>query len=645
MLLAAQEPMKNAKTSTDGGRAESVAADWLTEALALLTLAMMAVWFLATSWRKWPDPIADAGTQWFVFWRLAHGALLYHDVIWNYGPLSAWFNSELFRWFGPGMMVVVVANLVIYGMIVALAYLGFRKAWGRLGAFAALAVFISVFSFSRLNAVGNYNFATPYANETTHGMLLLLLTMFITVWWCRGPSRWLAFFLGLCLGLATVLKPEFMLAGAILAVTACVVRWLQRQRVGLVEYLQMGAGLALPTMVFTIGFAFREPLTTAFTDASQAWWQVLVDRHLVGIHMQRTFLGFDRPWTYAFAEAKAFGLALLAIGCIWAAGWITNRPWRGIIRAALIVGTGVLVYYFRPQLPPDADGGWANGWLFVGSCFPGMMLVALGLTVARAAGDLRQTGRVEEGTMMALALVLSAGAMLARMPLHARISHLGFYQAALAGMVMAAFMVTVVPRWTGAGVWGRRVATAGSLVSLTIGCVMIAQMSWKAHADQTLAIGEGRDQFYCDAPEIDETGSLVKWAVDYLSSAPRGATVCVVPEGAMINYLSRRTNPVISARNEEGTVELMRRTPPDFVIFAPRNLVELGITQYGAPGEPGHLLLPWLQANYAVAAGQGDDPLNAKSLHKGILILRHNPKAAAPPTPPKPAGPSAVTPK
>ena len=49
-------------------------------------------------------------------------------------------------------------------------------------------------------------------------MLLLLVTVFVTVWWCHGPSRWLAFFLGLCGGLAAVLKPEFMLAGGLLGI-------------------------------------------------------------------------------------------------------------------------------------------------------------------------------------------------------------------------------------------------------------------------------------------------------------------------------------------------------------------------------------------------------------------------------------------
>jgi hypothetical protein len=626
--------------AADDGR---FAAHWKAELLGILALAAMAAWFLADSWRKWPDPIADAGTQWYVFWRLSQGAVLYHDVLWNYGPLSAWFDAGLFHHFGPGMMVLVAANLVIYGVIVALAYLAFRKAWGRLGAFAALAVFIAIFSFSRLNGIGNYNYATPYANESTHGMLLLLVTVFVTVWWCRGPSRWVAFFLGLCGGLAIVLKPEFMLAGALLVITACLVRWLQQQRAGLVEYLLIALGLVLPTLAFTLKFARGESFAAAFVDASQAWWLVLVDRHQIGTHEQRAFLGIDQPWTSAFIEMKAAGRALVAIGAIWAAGWMANRPLKLIVRAVMILGAGALVYYFRPPEPVPPNG-WANGWLYAGSCLPGIVALVFLLMVARAASQLRQTGRVEEGTMMALALTLSAGAMMARMPLHARIGHLGFYQAALAGMVTAAFMVAEVPRWTGPDIPGRLIAATGSLACLAIGCVMVAKMSYMLHAGQTVPVGEGRDRFYCDAPDIDETGSLIEWTVEYLRSVPAGATVCVLPEGAMINYLSRRTDPVAAARSEDHRVALMSKTPPDYVVFAPRNLAEHGIINYGAPGQPGFVTMRWLQTNYVIATGRGGDPLDSRSPKKGVLILRHVPKPAPPPAAPKPVVAPAANP-
>ncbi|HWF20102.1 MAG TPA: hypothetical protein VG754_12605, partial [Verrucomicrobiae bacterium] len=124
-----------------GARGRS-GATWIAEAFSIFLLAAMAVYFLAISWRKWPDPLVDSGPQLYAIWQVSEGARLYHDFLWNYGPFSVCLNAMLFKVFGPGLMVLVTTNLVFYALILVLAYLAFRMAWGRLGAFAALAVFI-----------------------------------------------------------------------------------------------------------------------------------------------------------------------------------------------------------------------------------------------------------------------------------------------------------------------------------------------------------------------------------------------------------------------------------------------------------------------------------------------------------------------
>ena len=609
-------------------------ASWKAEALAVITLLALAVFFLAVSWRKWTYPVGDSGTQWYTIWRLAHGAALYHDVPWNYGPLSVYFNALLFRFFGPGMMVLVTVNLAIYTAILALLYLAFRKAWGPLGAFAATAVFISVFSFSRLNNIANYNYATPYAHESTHGLLLLLVTIFVAVRWCRGASRPLAFVLGLCGGLTAVLKPEYMLASGILGITACVVRILQRQRAGIVEYLLMALGAVLPTLMFTVWFDFGESLKAAFMDASQAWWLVLVDRAQATAMQQQLFLGIDHPGTYAVAELKAAAYAFIALGAIWAAGWIANRPWRVTMQAVMILAAGAVAYHFRPE----------GGWLYVGASFPGLALVMLAVLLARLRREFQQTGRAEENTLMAFALVLMAGVLLLRMALHARVTHFGFYQAALTGMAAAAFMVAEVPRWTGPGKWGRCLTLAGCIFAITFGCVVIARQSHWALADQTVPVGEGRDRFYADAEDIDATGAVVDWVVKYLKPLPPETKVCVLPEGLMINYLSRRVSPLGGARTEEQMLEQLRKAPPEYVVLISRDLREAGIKEYGAPGGPGYLLKQWLLANrYAPEAQKGGNPLIAGlAKDNGAVILRRPPATVPLPAPAtKPSAPAA----
>ena len=90
-----------------------VALGWL--AIGALGLAM-----LAWSWGTWPNPYVDFGRELYVPWRLAEGDVLYRDIAWFNGPLSAYWNALLFQSFGTSLRVLVFANLLA---VVALAIL------------------------------------------------------------------------------------------------------------------------------------------------------------------------------------------------------------------------------------------------------------------------------------------------------------------------------------------------------------------------------------------------------------------------------------------------------------------------------------------------------------------------------------------
>jgi hypothetical protein len=594
-----------------------------SEGLAILVLALIVVYFLCASWRKWPDPLVDSGHQWYAAWRLSQGALLYHDVSWYYGPLSAYFNAGLFRCFGTGMMVLVAANLVIYCLILALAYAAFRIAWGRMGAFVASAVFISVFSFSRLEPMGNFNYVTPYAHECTHGVLLILVTAFIAVWWCLKPSRTSAFFLGLCGGLAAVIKPEFMLAGGIMGMAAWLLRWMYRQRVRVGEYALILAGLALPTLAFTTWFARAESWKEAFIDASQAWWLVLVDQIQSGSVLMKNCAGFDHPWENAVTELYATFAAVMVMGGLWTAGWFLNRPSSLTRQVAGVVAIGVLVLiWFFP-----AEGGFEKS-------LPGLTGIVLILVILRLRRERRLGGKANLRTVMALMLVLLAGALLVRMPLNAQVNGFGFYQAAVAGMVVAAALVTEMPRWTGVSVTGRRLALFGCLLMVAVYCLAVASASRDYRLLQTEPVGSGMDRFYALDPSVEETGALVNWAVQRMESVPPPSTILVLPEGIVINYLSRHVNPLPICSFVDATeiqkqriMNLLHQSPPDYVILISRSLSEFGIQQYGSPGTLGHTILKWVLENYGMDASMGGDPL-ATNGAKGVAILRRNTSAS-----------------
>lgn len=313
-------------------------------------------------------------------------------------------------------------------------------------------------------------------------------------------------------------------------------------------------------------------------------------------------------------ELESAGKTLASLAIIWAAGWCVNRSWRPVVRGAVAVAAATMLWFLTPM----------GGWYAIGRCFPILIALVTVLILSRAWGQWKSLGKLEDGTAMALLLVLVAGTMLARMPLFPRIYHLGFFQAALAGMVLAAMMVAELPRWTGAAISGRRVATVGALAALVTGCCAIAARSAEIRGDQTQPVGSGRDLFYAFAPDIDAMGALVNWSAEQLRGIPPQATVMVLSEGLMINYLTRHKSPLPTWNatvTEEFYIKQLHGAPPDYVVLISRDVAEFGTKGFGNEGSPGHEIIKWVVANYWLEKRTGGDPFEPRG-PKGAMVLR-----------------------
>jgi hypothetical protein len=289
-----------------------------------------------------------------------------------------------------------------------------------------------------------------------------------------------------------------------------------------------------------------------------------------------------------------------------------------LVRVCVALAAGAIVCFIKIE----------SGWFHVGHCFPAMLFAIIMIFAWQLRREIKESGQARESTTMAFALALLAGAMLARMPLQARVYHLGFFQAALAGMTIVAFIVADVPRWTGSGKWGRCVSTAGCLLLVAVGCASIAIISHEIRADQTQPVGSGPDRFYAAAPEVNETGWLVNWTVERMEATPPDSTLFVLPEGFMINYLSRRASSIGSYRTEEQILSSLQKAPPDYVVFITRDLSDFGVKNYGRLGGPGYDIVKWVADNYSIEAMRGGDPFdpNAK---RGSYLLHRKPNVAA----------------
>ena len=233
-------------------------------------------------------------------------------------------------------------------------------------------------------------------------------------------------------------------------------------------------------------------------------------------------------------------------------------------------------------------------------------------------------------------LWMTAAAMLVRMALNPRIFHYGFVQAALAGVVGAAILMSSIPKFLKVDAVATRWYQA--LITLLIVAVIgvAASASRFFYSYHTLPVGEGADQFYAFDPNASPTGLLVEKARQYLEKDTIDNSVhslLVLPEGVMLNYLTRLPNSIsyfffapfvlADGRNAE-IIQQLNAAPPDRIVVISRDMREFGVAQFGESPEHGADLLAFISANYKGVYAFGDpDPANPDQF--GVMIFARKP--------------------
>jgi hypothetical protein len=592
---------------------------WWVEWLGGACLGILTVFFLATSWRKWPDALIDFGPELYVPWRITQGSLLYRDLDNNYGPLSQYLNAALFRIFGTSMTVLVAANIVVFAGILTVIYVLFRRAWGRVAAFLSSVILISVFGFAQYLQIGNYNYAAPYSHEATHGMLVCVLLLWALVCWVERPTVLLSSLAGGLLGLTVVLKPEFLLAGGLITLAALCLRWRHKRPVPLAAIGCWAAAAVVPTLGFAMYFSAYLPWKEGLANASRGWLNATSNTRLTADPIQLQFLGLDRPWKNLIEHASATLFAALVIAVILGTAWLVERRsrfWERVLLSSAVIG-GV-AWLSISQIH----------WIFAGRCLVGLTIAYVLISAWPA---LRRTPSEYDVQLLTLRFMIGlvAIALLARMFLNGRIFHYGFYQAALAGVLVPAVLIGELPLRLGFKLWGKTTVLVGALALFVPGVVALAGQSQDLLRMKTLSIGRNGDRFYSFPQEIEPTGELVRLVTEWLGQFPGKQSLIVLPEGEMINYLVRMPSPVspfiyysaaTAGERGEKLVNDLKRRPPDWVVIITRDLREYGIRRYGeAPGK-GQEIIRWVADNYELVTSIGGNPLDIRT--PGAMVLR-----------------------
>lgn len=578
-----------------GTRRASPAA-FVADASILLAIAIPQ---LLWSWRRWADPLVDFGRELYVPWRLAEGEVLYRDIAHLNGPVSMMFHAALFRAFGASYSVVIGANLVVVALIAALLYTLFRRR-ARVAGVAAAGAFLAFFAFGHYTGIGNYTYMSPYAHEATHGLLFVLGALVALDFTLRS-GRFAGFpIAGIAIGLAFLTKAELALAGGAVAATALV---LVPRGGRLRACVALVSAAIVPYAIFVAYFSRFMPLRDAATSVLGSLW--LLARTDVGTgDYYAAGMGLDAPFRNAgvalvYAALLGGGLALAA----WSSrsvSWPATSPMAKLTHLATLAALAASGLLVGPALA---------GRVLTISTLVILAYVAHGMTKAR-------DGERDDARTLLLFAVFAL-ALLAKMILFPRIYHYGFVLAMPAGVLLVVALCVVAPRRLDAGGGGGRALVAAAIAFFCCAALNCVQASRSRYALKTVEIGRGSDRIVAYDPRLDPRSAIVINALDWIErNVPRDERLVVIPQGSMLNFLSRRRGarhvsvmpPEQSAFGEARIVSDLSAAAPAFVLLVRSDVREYGVAPFGRDPRFGASQMAWIERNYRASGRFGAPP-------------------------------------
>jgi hypothetical protein len=555
------------------------------------------------SWRKWPDALIDFGQQLYIPWRLSRGAVLYHDVSYVYGCLSVCYHAALFKIFGVSLNVILASNFLILIFLLLLVYRLFLKCsdvWT--AATAGLA--LTVLAFSQLLDVGNYNYICPYSHEEFHGIVLAVAMMACLARWLEAGRKLPLAPAGVCLGLIFLTKPEVFVGAVAPFVVAVIFQW---RRISIPELAKSSLLTVICALIPLAGFFvyFHSQMDSA--DAIRAicgaWLPLL---HSTGIHVpiyQRN-MGLDAPWLHIGRALLEFGALAAGVG---ACAWRLTRPTLTSLERVIFFAL--------------AGGASINySWQSAGHCLP--LLVVFAAILWWREWRRNSSFGIRHSEFIILWLVFSF-AMLAKLGFNPRISHFGVFLAMPAFLSAIYLLLYLLPRFfqprmdtdehgckSDPSAFNLQLLSfrVAILIFLLAGLARLSIQSALFYTDKDFALGSGGDRIVTFNPKVDPTGAAMAAAVAWIetNTAPTN-TLAVLPEGVMLNYLTRRDNPTpyvvfafeVWAFGEQAMLAAYEKNPPDYIVLVQRDSSEYGVKYFGQQQGYGFDVMQWVRRNYS----------------------------------------------
>ena len=565
--------------------------------LAILTLQFALI--LRWSWRKWPDVIIDFGRELYVPWQISSGKVLYRDIGHLFGPLSQYFNALLFKLFGASFTTIFVANILILAGIVWLLYILLKESCTRFTGFLACSVVICIFSCSQYVLSGNYNFISPYSHEATHGLFLSLLMIFELWRFADRQRRRDLILAGFVFGLVFLTKIDILFSSVLVAALFFLLDRTQSRST--VRTLKT-AGLFLlcsciPILFFLSYFMAAMPTVEALKGVCGSWISLL-NSDIAQNSFYEEGMGLDQFMPNVLTMFYFAGIAIVVLSMALFLSYSISRKGGSLISKG-VCGALLCTIICLAFLANINEIGRPLPLLTLAS-FVFLLLSFLKL-------QKWNSERTPAQLPVLLLSIFSLG-MLWKTILFCRLYHYGFYLALPSVVVLTSMLVWYLPEKLDRRHAGGSAFRMAMILMIAIFTIRFVQASNVFYELKTFPVGSGGDRILAIDPRYDARSAVTAAAVEWINAnLGEKDTFVVVPEGVMINYLTRRTNPTkytnfmmpeMLAYGETSILDAFKSKSPDYFILVHRDTSEYGVGSFGQDERYGKTTMDWIDSHY-----------------------------------------------
>lgn len=589
-----------------------------SNAIKLSIVFVIFVLFFWT-WGKWIEPLIDFGRELYIPWQISEGKHLYRDLASFNGPISPYFNAFLFKVFGPGLNIIIFSNLIIFMLITFLLYkLSKSISDARTAAIACL-VFVATLGFSQLGHVANFNFITPYSHEITHGLFLALASLAFTGQFLKTKKSVFLTVAGICIGLLFLTKFEIFAAGVVSVVLGLGIFFIltpaparDRVRGASTFIVAVLAPIVIVAVLLGARIGLFEALDGIFSPVKYS-----SNSQVVQSPYYQWCTGFDRIGDNLIAMIAGllrFLVLVVALGLFDLAISKSTELKRKRLLFVLFGTVQIALVLLLIRIPSIVQ--------VTTRCLP-LLMAGTFIFSALYCWKHRYVQASYQKAIGCMILTLFSLLLLSKILLHARTYHYGFVLSAPALVMVVILLFHWIPSLL------PRVGARGSIFKLgslpVLGVVIFLHLHTTSNWNSTKKVltRSGKEAFY--ASKVGEAVNQTLIVVE--QHIPKDKTFVVLPEGVMLNYLSRRASSIphvtfmpveLLLFGESSILETLKKNPPDFIFLVHKDTSIYGPRFFGR--DYGQSIFSWVKQNYEKIGQYGATPLESDKF--GIQFLR-----------------------